>query len=114
MDLAGSDRHGSAVDIDAATLPNWATSLISILGTSNGAMEEGLRRFESPVASHPAKQGKRMLATKHGNFTGALWWALPFETDATHFGGSVGVNLAGLDSHSAGIDVNPAALKRTT
>ena len=80
MDLAGSDRHGSAADIDAATLPNWATSLISILGTSNGAMEECLRRFESPVASHTAKQGKHESATKHGNFSGALWWALWFET----------------------------------
>ena len=39
MDLAGSDRHGSALNKDAATLPNWVTSLISILGTSNGAME---------------------------------------------------------------------------
>ena len=38
MDLAGSDRHGAARDcrdIDAATLPNWETSLLSILGTSN-------------------------------------------------------------------------------
>ena len=70
MDLAGSDRHGSAIDVDAATLPNWVTNLISILGTSNGAMEECLRRFESPVASHTAKQGKHKSATKHGNFNG--------------------------------------------
>ena len=72
MDLAGSNCHGFGAGIDAATLPNWATSLISILGTSNGAMEEGLRRFESPVASPPAKQGKRKSATKHGNFNGAM------------------------------------------
>ena len=26
MDLAASDRDGSAVDTDAATLPNWATT----------------------------------------------------------------------------------------
>ena len=39
MDLAGSDRHGCALDKDAATLPNRATSLISILGNYNGAME---------------------------------------------------------------------------
>ena len=45
MDLAGSDRHGSAWNKDATTLPNWVTSLISILGTSSGAMEECLRRF---------------------------------------------------------------------
>ena len=38
----------------------------------NGAMEEGLRRFESPVASHPAKQGTHKSATKHGNFSGAM------------------------------------------
>ena len=50
MDLAGNDRHGSTPGIDAATLPNWAMSLISILGTSNGAMEECLRRFKSPAA----------------------------------------------------------------
>ena len=39
---------------------------------SSGAMEEGLRRFESPVASHPAKQGTHKSATKHGNFSGAM------------------------------------------
>ena len=47
MDLAVSDRHGSADNMHAATLPNWATSLISILRTSNGAMEECLRRFKT-------------------------------------------------------------------
>ena len=45
---------------------------------------------------------------------GALWWALWFETDATHSSGSVGVDLAGLDSHIPSRDVNPAALKRMT
>ena len=33
---------------------------------------------------------------------------------ATHVEGSVGVDLAGLDSHVSSIDGNPAALKRTT
>ena len=62
MDLAGGDHHGSALDGDAATLPNWATSLISILGTSNGAMEEYLRRFELPVAHNlPNKASSNQL-----------------------------------------------------
>ena len=39
MDLAVSDRQGPAEDSDAATLPNWVIIFISILGTSNGAME---------------------------------------------------------------------------
>ena len=53
------------------------------------------------------------VVTKIGNSSGALWWALRFETDATHAISSVGVDLAGLDSHISVIDVNPAALKRT-
>ena len=69
MDLAGSDRHGSAVlvDIDAATLPKWAMNLTSILGTSNGAMEEGLRRFESPVAHRASAVGIDLAGSdRHG------------------------------------------------
>ena len=103
MDLAGGDRKGSATDKDAATLPNWVTILIPILGTSNGAMEEGLRRFKSPVASHTAKQGKHTSATKHGNSNGAMEECLRrFESPAAHGARrAVGIDLAGSDRHSS-------------
>ena len=50
----------------------------------NGAMEERLRRFESPVVSQTAKQGEHKSATKHGNSSGAMerYVTVYFETGA--------------------------------
>ena len=62
MDLAGSDRHGSALNKDAATLPNWVTSLISILGTSNGALWWALQ-FETGARAHSLRDETKTQAS---------------------------------------------------
>ena len=77
----GLGRAGVAVEGDIwanhggkATIENSST-LCRLWFTGSyvsGAMEECLRRFESPNASQAAKQGKHTSTTKHGNFNGAM------------------------------------------
>ena len=78
---------------------------------SNGAMEECLRRFESPVASHTAKQDKRKSATKHGDSSGAMEEYLRrFESPAAHRKSAVGMDLAASDRHGAARDIDATTL----
>ena len=70
-----------------------------------------MRRFESPVASLAAKQGKHESATKHGNSSGAMEEGLRrFKFQAAHNASAVGMDLAANDCHGSAIDRDPATL----
>ena len=63
VDLGCLDSNSAAIDVNPTSLKctTWLRQrgcVVTKVGNSSGAMEEGLRRFKSPVASLPAKQGK--------------------------------------------------------
>ena len=66
------------------------------------------------VCSHTAKHRTKRTCKLHQRGNGTLRNGHDSKLRATHVEGSVGVDLAGLDSHVSSIDGNPAALKRTT
>ena len=128
VDLGCLDSNSAAIDVNPAALKRttWLRQrgcVVTKVGNSSEAMEEGLRRFKSPVASPTAKQGKCKSATTHGTFSGARLITKirsssgaieeglrRFKSQAVHVASAVGMDLAASDRHGSTIDIDAPTL----